>query len=91
MLILRYTPQKALITTVISRQSQIEARSDNGSEFIAHVVQDWFREHGIKTIYIEPGSPWQNGWIESFHSLLRDEQRENAKLAPPVKAEPFEV
>ncbi|MEI9998796.1 MAG: DDE-type integrase/transposase/recombinase [Verrucomicrobiota bacterium] len=43
-------------------------RSDNGSEFIAHVVQDWFREHGIKTIYIEPGSPWQNGWIESFHA-----------------------
>jgi transposase InsO family protein len=48
-------------------------RSDNGSEFIAHVVQDWFREHGIKTIYIEPGSPWQNGWIESFHARLRDE------------------
>ena len=48
-------------------------RSDNGSEFIAHVVQDWFREHGIKTIYIDPGSPWQNGWIESFHARLRDE------------------
>jgi transposase InsO family protein len=48
-------------------------RSDNGSEFIAHVVQDWFREHGIKTIYIEPGSPWQNGWIESFHARMRDE------------------
>jgi transposase InsO family protein len=48
-------------------------RSDNGSEFIAHLVQDWFREHGIKTIYIEPGSPWQNGWIESFHARLRDE------------------
>jgi len=48
-------------------------RSDNGSEFIAHIVQDWFREHGIKTIYIEPGSPWQNGWIESFHARLRDE------------------
>lgn len=48
-------------------------RSDNGSEFIAHVVQDWFREYRIKTIYIEPGSPWQNGWIESFHARLRDE------------------
>jgi transposase InsO family protein len=48
-------------------------RSDNGSEFIAHVVQDWFREHGIKTIYIAPGSPWQNGWIESFLARLRDE------------------
>ena len=48
-------------------------RSDNGSEFIARVVQDWFREHGMKTIYIQPGSPWQNGWIESFHARLRDE------------------
>ena len=48
-------------------------RSDNGSEFIARIVQDWFREHGIKTIYIAPGSPWQNGWIESFHARLRDE------------------
>jgi putative transposase len=48
-------------------------RSDNGSEFIARIVQDWFREHGIKTIYIEPGSPWQNGWIESFHARMRDE------------------
>lgn len=48
-------------------------RSDNGSEFIATVVQDWFREHRIKTIYIEPASPWQNGWIESFHARLRDE------------------
>jgi putative transposase len=34
---------------------------------------DWFREHHIKTIYIEPASPWQNGWIESFHARLRDE------------------
>ena len=48
-------------------------RSDNGSEFIAHIVQDWFREHQIKTIDIEPGSPRQNGWIESFHARLRDE------------------
>jgi transposase InsO family protein len=52
----------------------IHLRSDNGSEFIAHVVQDWFREHGIKTIFIEPESPWQNGWIESFHARLRDER-----------------
>ncbi|MGA2876663.1 MAG: integrase core domain-containing protein [Nitrososphaerales archaeon] len=48
-------------------------RSDSGSEFIARIVQDWFREHGIKSIYIAPGSPWQNGWIESFHARLRDE------------------
>ena len=48
-------------------------RSDNGSEFIANKVQAWLKDHHIKTIYIEPGSPWQNGYIESFHSRFRDE------------------
>jgi putative transposase len=48
-------------------------RSDNGSEFIANKVQQWLKENGIKTIYIDPGSPWQNGYIESFHSRFRDE------------------
>lgn len=48
-------------------------RSDNGSEFIAREVQDWFGEIGIKTIYIELGNPWQNGHVESFHNRLRDE------------------
>ena len=48
-------------------------RSDNGSEFIARIVQQWLREQQIKTIYIEPGSPWQNGFVESFHGKFRDE------------------
>ena len=48
-------------------------RSDNGPEFIARDVQVWLREMGIATIYIEPGSPWQNGHVESFHNRLRDE------------------
>lgn len=48
-------------------------RSDNGSEFIAREVQDWFKELGIGTIYIDPGSPWQNPYVESFHNRLRDE------------------
>ncbi len=48
-------------------------RSDNGPEFIAAQVQQWLSEHHIKTIYIDPGSPWQNGYIESFHSRFRDE------------------
>ena len=48
-------------------------RSDNGSEFIAKAVQAWLSENQIKTIYIEPGSPWQNGYVESFHGRLRDE------------------
>lgn len=48
-------------------------RSDNGPEFIARDVQEWLAEVGIATIYIEPGSPWQNGHVESFHNRLRDE------------------
>jgi len=48
-------------------------RSDNGSEFIAKIVQRWLAENHIKTIYIEPGSPWQNGFVESFHGRFRDE------------------
>jgi len=48
-------------------------RSDNGSEFIAKIVQQWLAEKHIKTIYIEPGSPWQNGFVESFHGRFRDE------------------
>ena len=48
-------------------------RSDNGSEFIAKIVQQWLAEHLVKTIYIDPGSPWQNGFVESFHGRFRDE------------------
>jgi putative transposase len=48
-------------------------RSDNGSEFIARIVQQWLAENRVKTIYIDPGSPWQNGFVESFHGRFRDE------------------
>jgi transposase InsO family protein len=48
-------------------------RSDNGPEFIAYAIQDWLEKATIKTIYITPGSPWENGHIESFHDKLRDE------------------
>jgi transposase InsO family protein len=48
-------------------------RSDNGPEFIAYAIQDWLREKQIKTLYIKPGSPWENPYIESFHDKLRDE------------------
>ena len=48
-------------------------RSDNGPEFIAQKVQKWLKDKESKTIYIDPGSPWQNGYIESFHSRFRDE------------------
>ena len=48
-------------------------RSDNGPEFIAGAVQDWITAVGSRTAYIEPGSPWENGYCESFNSKLRDE------------------
>ncbi|WP_460166642.1 IS3 family transposase [Thermostilla marina] len=48
-------------------------RSDNGPEFVAEAIRAWLGRMGIETLYIEPGSPWENGYAESFHSRLRDE------------------
>lgn len=48
-------------------------RSDNGSEFIAAKIKDWLAENGIGIMYIEPGSPWENCYVESFNGRLRDE------------------
>src|SRR5262249_21979657 len=48
-------------------------RSDNGPEFVAEAVQEWIAAVGTKTAYIERGSPWENGYIESFNARLRDE------------------
>ena len=48
-------------------------RSDNGPEFVAKAVQEWITAVGAKTAYITPGSPWENGFIESFNARLRDE------------------
>ena len=48
-------------------------RSDNGSEFTANAVRKWLAELGVKTLFIEPGSSWENGYIESFNGKMRDE------------------
>ena len=48
-------------------------RSDNGGEFTAVAVREWLARIGVKTLYIEPGSPWENGYNESFNGKLRDE------------------
>ena len=48
-------------------------RSDNGPEFTARVVRGWLARVGVKTLFIEPGSPWENGYNESFNGKLRDE------------------
>lgn len=48
-------------------------RSDNGAEFTSKAVREWLTKVGVKTLFIEPGSPWENGYVESFNGKLRDE------------------
>jgi putative transposase len=48
-------------------------RSDNGPEFVAKAVRDWLEQADVKTLYIAKGSPWENGYVESFNGKLRDE------------------
>jgi len=56
-----------------SRGVPVHLRSDNGSEFTAQPVREWLARLGVKTLFIEPGSPWENGYIESFNGKMRDE------------------
>ena len=57
----------------IQRRLPDYIRADNGSEFTAKTVRKWLDDLGVKTLYIEPGSPWENGYLESFNGKLRDE------------------
>lgn len=57
----------------IQREEPEHVRSENGPEFIAQAVRDWIAAVGAKTSYITPGSPWENGYIESFNARRRDE------------------
>lgn len=61
-------------------------RSDNGPEFTAQAIQRWLEQLSIGALYIEPGSPWQNGYAESFHSRLRDEFLETEEFESPAAA-----
>ena len=63
----------ALSDLFILRGVPGHVRSDNGPEFIAKAVREWIAAVGAKTAFIEPGSPWENGYCESFNSKLRDE------------------
>jgi transposase InsO family protein len=63
-------------------------RSDNGPEFIAEAVQMWIAAVGSKTAYIAPGSPWENGYVESFNARLRDELLRHRELAPALQCRP---
>ena len=64
---------KVLDRLVDERGAPGYIRSDNGPEFASHAVKEWIAQRGFTTIYIEPGSPWQNAYIESYNSRLRDE------------------
>ena len=57
----------------VTRDVPEHIRSDNGSEFTATAVRTWLQKVGVQTLFIEPGSPWENGYIESFNGKLRDE------------------
>lgn len=57
----------------ITRGIPDHIRSDNGAEFTARSIKKWLPRVGVKTLYIEPGSPWENGYNESFNGRLRDE------------------
>jgi putative transposase len=61
-------------------------RSDNGPEFAAFAVRSWLLEMGSGTLYVAPGSPWQNGYAESFHSRLRDEFLEREEFESEAQA-----
>jgi len=62
-----------LFELFMSRGTPKYIRSDNGPEFTAKIVRKWLNDLGIGTLFIEPGSPWENGYIESFNRKLRDE------------------
>jgi transposase InsO family protein len=62
-----------LVWLFVTRGVPEHIRSDNGPEFTAQVVRKWLKRVGVKTLFIEPGSPWENGYCESFNGKLRDE------------------
>ena len=64
---------EALADVMVLKGVPEHIRSDNGPEFVARDLRKWLANTGAKTLYIEPGSPWENGFFESFNSKLRDE------------------
>jgi putative transposase len=71
-------PTTVLQSTVKTDSRQVRGkadfiRSDNGPEFIAEAIKKWLTENSVDTLYIEPGCPWQNGYIESFNGKFRNE------------------
>ncbi len=63
----------ALADLIIQRGAPAHIRSDNGPEFCAKALRGWLKRIGVRSSFIEPGSPWENGYNESFNGKLRDE------------------
>lgn len=64
---------EALTNLFVTRGIPKYIRSDNGPEFVADILREWLHRLNVGTLFIEPGSPWENGYIESFNGKLRDE------------------
>jgi len=62
-----------LASVMMERGMPEHIRSDNGPEFAAHAVKDWLKSINANTLFVAPGSPWENGFVESFNSRIRDE------------------
>ena len=64
---------ETLADAMLFEGTPLHIRSDNGPEMVAKVLRQWLAGLGTKSLYIEPGSPWENGYCESFNGKLRDE------------------
>jgi putative transposase len=69
----RYEVIEAVADVMLYRGIPENIRSDNGPEFVAEELRRWLSKVGTGTLYIEPGSPWENGYCESFNGKLREE------------------
>ncbi len=76
-----------LVGLIALRGTPAHLRSDNGPEFVAKAVQAWLKTHAVGPLYIAPGSPWENAYVESFNSRLRDEHLNREEFASLLEAE----
>lgn len=72
-----------LASLMLERGAPRHVRSDNGPEFVARSVRRWLKRYDVETLFIAPGSPWENGYVESFNAQLRNELL-NGELFPTL-------
>ena len=77
---------EVLFDLFIIRGIPEHVRSDNRPEFTASAVRSWLDRLGVETLFIEPGSPWENGYVESFNGKLRDELLNRETLTTLIEA-----